>query len=388
VQSRSNIKIIFALTLVHFTGDFYSSFLSPLVPAFVEKLSLTMAQVGWIAGICRFLAFIVQPTVGYLADRMQTRIFTLGGLFLAAFFIPLSGIAPNFALLIFFLAVGSIGSSMFHPQATGMIPRFSGTNAAFSMSVFNTGGTLAFAVGPLFIAWLVATYGLGATPWSALFGLGVLVYIFRIIPVPVSEGMHQFGFIGSLRETLGPVWKFIALIWLVMVLRALVGQTYFTFMPVLLARAGFSLVSVGVVVSLFTVAGTLSGLICGFVADRMGFKPIFLFTHAMMTPALLLLLYSSGSWSFLGSFLAGFFTLATMPLGVVMAQELAPRGRSMVASLMMGLAYGLGGVFSPLMGKLADLFSLEQVLFWSAFIPILTLGLILFFPKVGGRRKS
>jgi len=78
--------------------------------------------------------------------------------------------------------------------------------------------------------------------------------------------------------------------------------------------------------------------------------------------------------------------LATMPLGVVMAQTLAPRGRSMVASLMMGLAFGLGGIISPVVGKLADLFSIEQVLFWIAFIPLLSLVLILRFPKMRRQR--
>jgi FSR family fosmidomycin resistance protein-like MFS transporter len=55
----------------------------------------------------------------------------------------------------------------------------------------------------------------------------------------------------------------------------------------------------------------------------------------------------------------------------------------MVASLMMGLAFGLGGIISPVVGKLADLFSIEQVLFWVALIPLLTIGLIFKFPKVG-----
>jgi len=67
-QQRADIKIIFALTLVHFIGDFYNSFIIPLLPLFIDKFSLTLAQAGLIAGLSRFLAFIVQPPVGYLAD--------------------------------------------------------------------------------------------------------------------------------------------------------------------------------------------------------------------------------------------------------------------------------------------------------------------------------
>ena len=78
--TKANIKILFALTLVHFTGDFYSSFISPLYPLFVQKMGLSLARVGIISGIIRLMAFIVQPSVGYLADRYSTRHFILLGM--------------------------------------------------------------------------------------------------------------------------------------------------------------------------------------------------------------------------------------------------------------------------------------------------------------------
>ena len=53
---KTNVKVIFALTMVHFVGDFYSSFSTPLIPGFVDKFSLSMAQVGLFTGIIRILA--------------------------------------------------------------------------------------------------------------------------------------------------------------------------------------------------------------------------------------------------------------------------------------------------------------------------------------------
>jgi len=379
-----NIKVIFALTLVHFTGDFYRSFTSPLFPVFMEKLNLSLAQIGFIAGINRFLAFIVQPTVGYLADRYQNRLFILGGLFLAVVFIPLTGIAPSFWPLLALISIGSIGSSMFHPSVAGMVPLYSGRKTGLAMSIFNTGGTLAFGVGPLMVTWLVATWGLEVLPLAMLFGLGVLGYVFFAVPCPESEGLRHLGFFGTLKETLGPAFKPIVLIWLVMVLRAVVGQSFMTFMPVFYVQKGYSLVAAGVMFSLFAIAGTLSGIVSGYLSDRIGFKSIFMVTHFLMTPALILLLYLPGNWVYAGAAFAGCFVLATMPLGVAMAQMLAPKGRAMVSSLMMGLAYGLGGALSPLVGKLADLYSIERVLFAVAFIPLVTLVPIFYFPRVRG----
>ena len=112
-----------------------------------------------------------------------------------------------------------------------------------------------------------------------LIGLGVLIYLYRVLPMPEGEGLKNSGFINSLKDSLGEVWKAVLLIWCVMVLRATVGQSFMTFMPVLLTQKGYPLVAVGGVTSLFVVAGTLSGLAAGYLSDKTGFKPIFYWTH-------------------------------------------------------------------------------------------------------------
>jgi len=271
---------------------------------------------------------------------------------------------------------------MFHPSTTGMVPLYSGNRTGFCLSVYNTGGTFAFALGPVFITWYVARFGLEKMPYTIIMGAIAFFFCIRYLPVPVSENLSHLGFVGSIKESLGKVYKSIFLIWIVMVLRAVTGQTFMTFMPIYLTNKGHNLVSVGFIVSLFILAGTLSGLLAGYLADKTDFKKIFFVSHALMAPALLLYLYLPGSFVYLGSFIAGFAVLASLPLGVVMAQKLAPKSRSMVSSLMMGFAYGLGGAFSPLVGKLADIYGLETVLFYSAFIPLATLVFIIKFPKV------
>jgi FSR family fosmidomycin resistance protein-like MFS transporter len=381
-RTKANLKVLFALTLVHFTGDFYSSFTSPLFPLFVEKLGLSMTHVGTIAGINRLLAFIVQPSVGYLADRSPTRRFILAGLLMTVVFIPLSGMAGGFWSLLIPVALGSFGSSMFHPSVTGMVPLYAGRKGGFAMSVFNTGGTLAFGVGPLLITWYADRFGLRAMPLTMAFGVIVVAYIYRTLPFPQSEGLSHLGFFGSLKASLGRAWKGVALIWLVMFLRALVGQSFLTFLPVLYVQKGFSVVSAGVIFSLFTVAGTFSGLLAGHISDRVGYKPVFLVSHALMAPVLWLFLRLEGGWVYPGAVFAGAFVLATMPLGVVAAQTIAPQGRSMVASLMMGFAYGLGGITTPLVGKLADLYSISPVLTAIAGLAVVTVPIIGRFPKI------
>jgi FSR family fosmidomycin resistance protein-like MFS transporter len=381
--SRTYWKILIALSLVHFSGDFYSSFINPLYPVFMSKMGLGLVQVGFLAGISRFLMFVVQPMSGYWADRHPSRSFILIGLLMPILFIPLAGITTGFYGLLFCVVIGSMGSSLFHPPVTGMVPLYAGRNLGLAMSIYNTAGTLAFGVGPIFITFYVARFGLRAMPVTMAIGLSIWLYFYWAIPKPQGDGMAQYGFLETLRQTLGSVWQPILLIWIVMVVRALVGQSLMTFMPVLWVQKGHTVVSAGILFSVFTISGTVAGILCGYISDRIGYKRLLWITHGFMAPFLLVFLLAPGKWIYPATILAGGFTMASLPLGVVMAQKIAPKGRSMVASLMMGLAFGTGGIFSPIVGKLGDIFTLQSVLMLIVCIPVLSLIPIYFIPEVG-----
>jgi FSR family fosmidomycin resistance protein-like MFS transporter len=264
-----------------------------------------------------------------------------------------------------------------------MVPLYAGRNLGLAMSIYNTAGTLAFGVGPIFITWYVARFGLGAMPVTMAIGLLIWMYFYWVIPKPQGGGMAQYGFLETLRQTLGSVWRPILLIWIVMVMRSVVGQSLMTFMPVIWVQKGHTIVSAGVLFSIFTISGTVAGILCGHLSDRMGYKHLLWITHGFMTPFLLLFLLVPGKWIYPATILAGGFNMASLPLGVVMAQKIAPKGRSMVASLMMGLAFGTGGILSPIVGKLGDIFTIHSVLLILVCIPVLSLIPIYFLPEVG-----
>ena len=380
-SNNADVKVIFALTLIHFTGDFYLSFINPLLPVLAERFALSLAQVGVIAGLMRVLAFVVQPAVGYFADRYRSRIFILGGPMLSLVFIALIGLASSYPMLLLFIALASIGASMFHPSVAGMIAGYAGRHFGFSMSIFNMGGTLAFGIGPLIVAYAVAGFGLSVLLWTAIPGLALMILLFRIVPPPRGEGLRGQGFFGAVRTAFGEAWKPVLLIWVVMVLRAFVTQSFLAFIPIFYARDGHSLVSIGFVISLFTVAGALSGVIAGHLSDRIGYRPIYYATFGLAAPAMMLMLFLQGAWVYVAATAAGALLLSTQALGLVMAQKLAPHGKSMVSSLMMGLAMGVGGILIPVVGRIADLYSLPAVLYGLAVIPLLSIGLVHFFPE-------
>jgi FSR family fosmidomycin resistance protein-like MFS transporter len=208
-----------------------------------------------------------------------------------------------------------------------------------------------------------------------------MIYPIRVLPCPEKEALISLGFLGSMKEVFGEVWKPILLIWVISVLRAFVSHTFTTFLPVLCAREGFSLFFIGGVISSFSIAGAISGVISGHLSDRIGYKSIFYVSSFLSTGFLLLLLILPGQWILVNAFLSGFFIMSILPLTITMGQELAPKGKSIVSSLMMGLAFGTGGMMAPLAGHFADLFSIRSVLTAVAFFPVLMVPLIYILPE-------
>jgi len=157
---------------------------------------------------------------------------------------------------------------------------------------------------------------------------------------------------------------------------------------VLCAREGFSLFFIGAIVSVYSIAGALSGLIAGHLSDRIGYKPIFYTSSLLATAFLYLLMTLPGRWILINAFLSGFFVMALVPLTVTMSQELAPKGKSIVSSLMMGLAFGVGGMMAPLAGHFADIFSIRSMLLVVASFPVLMLPLIHLLPETRRIRRT
>jgi FSR family fosmidomycin resistance protein-like MFS transporter len=381
--AQINKKAIFALFLIHFIGDFFQSFIRPMLPVLADKFSLSLTQVGMITGIATFMAFLIQPIFGYLADRYRTRLILLIGSLVGAICIPLAGIAPYFGIVLLLIGMGSISSAIYHPTAAGMVSAHAGRRTGLSMSIFGLGGTLAFALGPVVFAGYITLWGLHRLPYLTPVGLSVFVLLFVLVPASDGKSLTQRDFMGSLRESIGEVWKPVVTIWAIAFSRAFVEQTLLTFMPVLTASEGHSLVSVGSILSLFTVGGSVSAIASGHLVDRIGYKPVYLFSFALSSPCMLLFIHGSGWKMYPMAFLCGFLLLATLFPALALAQKIAPKGRSLVSSIVMGLALGTAGIMMPFAGMMADVFGIRTVLSYLAFIPLAALFLIRNLPEPG-----
>ena len=77
---------------------------------------------------------------------------------------------------------------------------------------------------------------------------------------------------------------------------------------------------------------------------------------------------------------AGFVLSSAFSIIVVYAQELLPGKVGLVSGLFFGLAFGLGGLGSAVLGRVADATSIAFIMKLCAFLPLLGL-MALFLPK-------
>jgi FSR family fosmidomycin resistance protein-like MFS transporter len=299
----------------------------------------------------------------------------------AGFFISLLGLAWNFWTAATLILVGAAGIASFHPQATARATLGIAENRGRWMAVFISSGTLGLAVGPMYFTSVVQRAGMSH---SYVAGIpGVIVTLFLIFwlrqPAHLENAARQKFDFAPLRAE----WKALLLLHWIVVLRSAVQIVFGQFLPLYLHRTrGYSLLAASAALSMYQVAGALGGFAGGHMQDRFGGRRVNLFSMISSVPFLLLFFFATGMWSMVGLALGGLLLLFTVPVNVVMAQELVPSQAGTVSSLMMGFAWGLAGlVFIPTVGWVSDHLSMQVAMSSLAVFPLIGFFLTLKLPK-------
>ena len=347
------------LSFGHFTIDSYSSFFSPLLPLLVAKLHLSLTLVGSLVALAALSSSFGQPLFGWLADRVHRPWFVAFGPLVAAVFLSAIGLAPSYGALVALLMLGGIGVAAFHPQAAVLASDLS-PRRSLAMSIFVTGGTLGFAFGPLFAVSVVAAVGLERTWLAAIPGLVVsallLAWFARVTPRP-----RHAGAVPALSE-LKPVLKPLALLYFVVVFRSAVSYGFMTFLPLRLHERGFAVATGGWLLTAYLALGAMGGFLGGWLAERWGGRRVVIVSFLGATPLYFAFLYLPDVPGMVSLILGSFVLQASLPVNVVLGQELSPRHSSTISSLLMGAAWGVGALLIGPIGALADAYGLTAAL--------------------------
>ncbi len=347
------------LSLAHFTIDAYSSFYLPLLPLLVAKLGLDYGKVGALVAISSISSSFSQPLFGLLADRLSRPWFVAAGPLVAALFLSSIGMAPNYATLVTLLVLGGVGVAAFHPQ-TASLAGASSPRRNLAMSFWITGGTLGWALGPMFATFAAARFGLERSWVAALPGVALCAVLFvwfsRFPPVPHAERVR------TRLADLRPVARPLALLYATVVCRSAVSSGFATFLPLWVHERGWSVQAGGGLTTVYLTLGALGGLFGGWLSSRIGGRRVVVQSFLLAIPffiAFFLLPERPG----LVCLVIGYFLMqGSLPVNVVMGQELSPRHASTISSLLMGAAWGLGALLIGPVGALADRAGLNSAL--------------------------
>jgi FSR family fosmidomycin resistance protein-like MFS transporter len=155
----------------HFIHDTYTAFVAPLLPIIMEKFSLSLTMVGTLTALLQ-LPSIINPLIGYLAEKLTIRYFVIFTPAITATLICSLGLASNFASLAIILFFTGFSSAVFHAPAPAMVSQVSGNRIGKGMSFFMAGGELGRTIGPLLAIWAVSLWTLEGLPRIAFVGWG------------------------------------------------------------------------------------------------------------------------------------------------------------------------------------------------------------------------
>lgn len=379
VLQRSRARLhptILLMASAHFMVDGYGNMYAPLLPLLIPKLGLTLTAAGTLTMLFQMSASVAQIGFGWLADRWRPRVLVMTGPVISVLVLSQIGIAPTASWLAATLIVGGLGAAAFHPPSAALAHRLGGDRPGLAMSVHITGGSLGLSLAPLMIAPAVERFGLQYTPLLALPGLLVVAFFLTRVP-PIQVHSERGGGFRALRPYAAPL----ALLYLIVVLRTLTSLGFATYVPVMLTRRGLSVGQAGAAIAMYLFASGVGGFFGGPAADRFGARRVIGLSLVAATPFLLAAPMLSG-WLFVVVLsIGGFFLQSTLPVNVIMGQALAPVSAATVSSLMMGFAWGTGGLSVPFVGMLADRFGIERALLGLAIVPLIGAACALRLPK-------
>lgn len=361
----------------HLVNDTFTNIYAPLLPLFIPKLHLSLAAAGMLAAWLQIAGSIAQMISGPLADRWRPRVLVTIGPIAAVAVLSLAGLSTSRFMLGTILVLGALGSAAFHPAAAAIVNRVGGARRGTAMSVHVTGGALGTAIGPMLFAPFAQHFGLSWTPILGVPGVVLLVLMLRSMPdIRLTHKGQPTGF-SALRPYAFPLF----LLWCAVVVRTVVSLGFSTFLPVLLTRKGMSVSEAGLVAGVYLVAGSIGGLAGGPFADRFGPRRIIAWSLALTVPLLLAALFVEGPFSYVLLTIGGFFLGSTLPVNITYAHAIAPVSTATVSGLMLGVAWGVGGLAVPIVGSLGDSIGLQPALGMLAVLPLLASALTLRLPE-------
>lgn len=382
-NKNENKKALGWLTLGHGVIDSYSSFINPILPFIAANIGATLAMAACALSASQLFSSILQPVFGFFADKCRKRFFVFWGIILASTAFAMSGLVRNIWQLAICLIIGGLGVGFFHPQATGLVVRYSGKNLAKRMSIFIAAGTIGFSLGPIISSSIIQWFGVTKLTYTCIWGLIFAFCVFLFVPKVDAECFEKNE--NSFTKTLCDIFKnkIVRILIMVSALKSLVTSSFSILLPFYWKSHGFSAIQIGIAVFLFLTVGALGTYLSSKYEKIIGYKNVFytsLIVPFILTVAFAFVIKTAPALSFVLFVITGFITMLSVSINMVMAQKIMPQYKSMISGFIGGFSWGIVGVFLPLIGFVTQNIGIIKTLLIISAIPFVLSYFVRFLP--------
>ncbi|SHF67391.1 MFS transporter [Streptoalloteichus hindustanus] len=369
----SRNRTVVLLSVGHACVDVYQGAVAALVPLFVAERAYTYAAVSGIVLAASLLSSVAQPVFGALTDRWAMPWLLpvstlLGGVGIAA-----SGVAGSYAWTLVFVAVSGIGVAAYHPESA-RAARVASRGSHQAMGWFSLGGNIGFAAAPVVVAGVGA---LGGVRFSPVLVLPALVG--SVLCLPVLRALTGRAQGGSRAGASAGVddWRSFIRLTLGVVCRSIVFIGLSTFIA-LYAQQRTGAGPVGGTVALFVLylGGAVGTVVGGHLASRWDRVTVVRWSYLLTVVTVAGIVVVPGPVFYLFVALTSAGLYVPFSLQVTLGQDYLPSRVGTASGITLGLAVSVGGLASPVIGSVADAFSLQAALAPLVVLP--ALGWLLF----------
>lgn len=376
--------VIGAISFSHLLNDLMQSLIPSVYPILKDNYALDFGQIGMITLAFMFTSSLLQPFVGAYTDKYPKPFsLALGMGFTFAGLILLS-VANHYWVILLAAGLVGTGSAVFHPESSRIARMASGCRVGFAQSVFQVGGNIGSAIGPVLAALIIVPFGQGSIAWFSLVAALAIIVLWQIgrwYKPRVAQRKSAHAVTGEERSSARTLVALTVLMVLLFSKAFYSGSigSYYTFF--LIHKFGVTTQASQIYLFLFLGASAVGVFFGGPLGDRFGRKYVIWFSIIGALPFTLALPYVDLYWNAVLSIIIGFIISSATPAIIVYAQELMPHRLGMISGLFYGMTFGFGGVGAAVLGQVADWKGIDFVYQVCAFLPAIGL-LAIFLPQI------
>jgi MFS transporter, FSR family, fosmidomycin resistance protein len=385
-----NKKYVYLLSLAHLSNDITGGALPAILPFFVAEYGLDYSAAAGLIFASSFLASVIQPAVGWLADKKSRSWYMSLGILMSGVFMGLSGLFSNYWVIFSLITISGIGSAIFHPEATRMVNKVSGEKRGTALSIFSVGGNGGFAVGPVVAVAVITAFGIKGITIFGFIAIIMAFILMWIVPkmkgeiVRADTSAKTTAQLSNHKENnYDNDWNAFAHLTLLIVCSSIVSCGLRSFIPLYWVDVlGRSAAAAGSALTLLFSLGVVMTLIGGLMADRFGYLKIVRMSYVLLAPIVgLLSMTTNHLTAYLLMVPMGLAMFAPFSSVVVLGQSYLSRNIGFASGVTMGLSISIGGIMVPLIGKFADSYGLVATMQLMAGIAVVAAAASFFLPQ-------